>query len=161
MQIPPLSNNSTGQHNVCFLTAVSVRKVTKRVLNVSAGRVQQRHYGKYPQSGNGPMSCIWGWRLHNEVFLSMAGTNETRPYHREKSIRGIFTENFQIAFFFFTKYFFYSWLLLKGCIKVRLSRKSGFHHFSLSILERISVPKQYILFLIIDLLSHFLLASSG
>ena len=63
-----------------------VRKVAKKMLNVSAGRVQQRHYGKYPQNGERPMSCLWGCRPQNEVFISMAATDDPCPYHGEKSI---------------------------------------------------------------------------
>lgn len=45
--------------------------------------------------------------------------------------------------YFFTKDFLYCCLFLKGCTKMTLSRKPGFHQFSLTILEGIHAPKQY------------------
>lgn len=138
--VPP--NNPAGRHNDCALTSVSVRKVTKKMLNVSAGRVQQRHYRKYPQNGDrtsdsslcfSSVSCLWRWRPQNEVFISMAATDYSCPYHGEKFIMDTSVENFLISGFFY-KDFLYSCLLLKDCIKMRLSRKPGFHQFSLLIL---------------------------
>lgn len=83
------------------------------MLNVSAGRVQQRRYGKYPQNGDRPsdsslcfgsMSCLWGWRRQNEVVISMAATDDPCPYHGEKSIMDTSIENFQITFFFYKRF---------------------------------------------------------
>lgn len=42
--------------NVCALNSVSVRKVTKKMFGVSAGRVEQRSLGKSPQNGDRPQT---------------------------------------------------------------------------------------------------------
>lgn len=54
---------------------------------------QQRHYGQYPQNGDRPMSCLWEWRPQNEVFISIAATDDPQPYHVEITVMGISTEN--------------------------------------------------------------------
>lgn len=152
-----LPNNAAGQHNVCALTSVPVRKVTK---NVTPGRMQQRCYRKYPQNGDGPSDSILCFLQLHELPSGMKTTVWGLYKHGcnrwALSLPGRFYWKLSNSYFFYQIFS----LLLNVCIKRRLSGKPGFHQFSLSIIERIHVSNQYIL-LFIDLLSHFLLVSSG